>query len=320
MIATLKAAVWKSIKHRVSASPKLQAWLRYALDSEEPFFPSGHFYSPVVDRREAAAQADALWPDAPPEILGIDFDPEGHQRIIDNIIQPLLPGFDYFAPAPRTHSPLAFPPDNDQFSGADALMLYCFMRHYAPRRIIEIGSGYSTLLMRDVNRRFLDSAVRIECIEPYPRAFLRDPAIDVELRVAPAQTVPLAVFSELAAGDILFIDSSHVSKTGSDVNHIFLDILPRLADGVIIHVHDIFLPEEYPKDWVFAGRRSWNEQYLLRALLMGSTDYRVLYAVHYANLHFANRLDSVVDDSLLPHRAGSSFWLRKGASRIAEAP
>lgn len=320
MIASLKAAVWKSIKHRVSASPKLQAWLRYALDSEEPFFPSGHFYSPVVDRREAAAQADALWPDAPPEILGIDFDPEGHQRIIDNVIGPLLAGFDYFDQASRSDSPLAFPPDNDQFGGMDALMLYCFMRYCAPKRIIEIGSGYSTLLMRDVNRRYLDGAVRIECIEPYPQAFLRDPAIGVELRVDPAQAVPLDVFSELAAGDILFIDSSHVSKTGSDVNHIFFEILPRLADGVIIHVHDIFLPQEYPKEWVLTGRRSWNEQYLLRALLMGSTDYRVLYAVHYASLRFADRLNMLIDKRVLPQQAGSSFWLRKGAGRIADTP
>ncbi len=320
MIARLKAAVWRSIRRRVSASAKLQAWLRYALGSGEPFFTSGHFYSPVVDRREAAAQADALWPEAPPDILGIDFNPESHRRIIDNIIHPFLTGFDYFDPAGRSDSPLAFPPDNDQFGGADALMLYCFMRHYAPKRIIEIGSGYSTLLMRDVNRRFLGDAVRIDCVEPYPRPFLHDPAIGVELRVDPAQAVPLEFFSGLAAGDILFIDSSHVSKTGSDVNHIFFEILPRLADGVMIHVHDIFLPQEYPKEWVFAGRRSWNEQYLLRALLMDSTDYRVLYAVHYANLHFAGRLDTLIDNSVLPQRAGSSFWLLKGTDRIAGAP
>ena len=118
MIATLKAAVWRSIRHRVSASSRLQAWLRHALGSEEPFFASGHFYSPVVDRREATAQADALWPDAPSEILGIDFDPEGHQRVIDSIIRPLLTGFDYFDPATRPDAPLAFPPDNDQFGGA----------------------------------------------------------------------------------------------------------------------------------------------------------------------------------------------------------
>ena len=320
MIATFKAAVWRSIRHRVSASPRLRAWLRHALGSEEPFFASGHFYSPVVDRREATAQADALWPEPPADILGIDFDPEGHQQIIDNVIHPFLAGFDYFDPTARADAPLAFPPDNDQFGGADALMLYCFMRHYAPKRIIEIGSGYSTLLMRDVNRRFLGGAVRIECVEPYPRAFLRDPVIGVELRVAPAQAVPLDVFSELAAGDILFIDSSHVSKTGSDVNHIFFEILPRLANGVVIHVHDIFLPQEYPRDWVFDGRRSWNEQYLLRALLMGSSEYRVLYAVHYANLHFADRLNNLIDNSVLPQRAGSSFWLRKDAGRIADAP
>lgn len=290
------------------------------MGSEEPFFASGHFYSPVVDRREAAAQADALWPDTPPGILGIDFDPDGHQRIIESVILPLLAGFDYYVPAARSGAPLAFPPDNDQFGGADALMLYCFMRHYTPKRIIEIGSGYSTLLMRDINQRFLDDAVRIQCIEPYPRAFLRDPVIGVELHVATAQALPPDFFSELAAGDILFIDSSHVSKTGSDVNHIFFEILPRLADGVIIHVHDIFLPQEYPREWVLDGRRSWNEQYLLRALLMGSTDYRVLYAVHYASQHFEKQLEALIGDNVLPQRDGSSFWLKKGAGRIADAP
>ena len=116
------------------------------------------------------------------------------------------------------------------------------LRAWRPSRIIEVGSGYSTLLIADVARRFLDGTTRITAIEPYPRPFLAK--IGVELIEARVQDVPPAVFDVLERGDVLFIDSSHVAKTCSDVNHLFFEILPRLKPGVRIHVHDVFLPAD----------------------------------------------------------------------------
>src|SRR5262249_1946304 len=150
------------------------------------------------------------------------------------------------------------------------------LRYWQPRRLIEIWSGYSTLLSADVNRRFLGGSMQLTCIEPYPREFLRRGIPGVtRLIEKKAQDVELDVFAELEAGDVLFIDSSHVSKTGSDVNRIYFEIVPRLRPGVHVHVHDIFLPDDYPREWVLGENRSWNEQYLLRALLMYSTRFRV---------------------------------------------
>lgn len=178
--------------------------------------------------------------------------------------------------------------------------------------MIEVGSGFSTLLAGDVNSRFLNNSVEIKCIEPYPRSFLRKgiPGVSrvIEEKV---QNVPLSEFSELRAGDILFIDSSHVAKTGSDVNFVYFEVLPRLAAGVRIHLHDIFLPHDYPKTWVLEENRSWNEQYLLRALLMYSTAFRVVFSCSYAHWRFP---DLVREALAHPNRrafGGGSFWIER---------
>src|SRR6185295_19912979 len=131
--------------------------------------------------------------------------------------------------------------------------------------------------------RWFDNQMHFTCIEPYPRAFLtvERPGI-TRLIETQVQNVAISEFETLKDGDILFIDSSHVSKTGSDVNFLYLQVLPRLRKGVHIHVHDIFLPHDYPPDWVIAERRSWNEQYIVHALLMYSAGFRVEFGCNYA--------------------------------------
>ena len=133
------------------------------------------------------------------------------------------------------------------------------------------------------------------------------------LLVQRVQEVPLREFSRLEAGDVLFIDSSHVAKTGSDVNHLYFEVLPRLAPGVRIHVHDIFLPHDYPQDWAVTDNRSWNEQYLLRALLMYSQAFRVVFGCSYAFHRFPEEVRAAL---ALPSAAafgGGSFWMEKTA-------
>lgn len=204
---------------------------------------------------------------------------------------------------------LRFHEDNGQFGRADARTAFCLLNKLRPRRIIEVGSGYSTLLMTDVNARFLGGDTSITCVEPHPRSFmhtLRD-AGKIELVQKRAQEIPGALFDSLVDGDLLFIDSSHVSKTGSDVNRLFLNMLPRLAGGVHVHVHDIFLSTDYPKDWVIEFGFSWNEQYLLQALLLGSHQFEVIYGGSLARAFHREAL--VGFHGRMMH--GSSFWMRK---------
>jgi hypothetical protein len=175
--------------------------------------------------------------------------------------------------------------------------------------MIEVGGGYSSLLAMDVNERFLRNSLEFTCIEPYPRAFLRSgrPGL-TELVEERVENLPCEVFERLGAGDILFIDSSHVCKTGSDVHHLFLQVLPRLRPGVRVHVHDVFLPVEYPEEWVLGENRSWNEQYLLQAMLTHSARYRVIFGSSHAAVQYPERVEAALG---LPRGrvfGGGSFW------------
>jgi hypothetical protein len=186
------------------------------------------------------------------------------------------------------------------------------IRHVQPRRIVEVGSGYSSCAMLDVNEVFFDNSIVCSFVDPYPQ-LLRDLLKDSDhqrIQVFPrkVQDVDVQVFRELEAGDILFIDSSHVTKTGSDVNYIVFKILPLLQRGVHIHFHDIFYPFEYPPNWVYEGR-GWNEAYMLRAFLQ----YNGAFEIEFFN-SFLLEKHADVFQSALPlciKRPGANIWLRK---------
>ncbi|MEO8100983.1 MAG: class I SAM-dependent methyltransferase [Betaproteobacteria bacterium] len=281
-------------------------------DVEEPQGPpAGHFYSPVVDIRDAAGRRSEIWPPNP-VVLGVDFNDASHLDVLTKHFPQYMDGYDYPENGPPDEALLHFYTQNSQFSWLDSRVLFVLLRALSPRNIIEVGSGYSSLLMADVNARFLSGAVNVTCIEPFPRAFLKSKPAGisriVERRV---QEVSLEEFDILGDNDILFIDSSHVSKTGSDVNFLFFDVLPRLAKGVRIHIHDIFLPNDYPENWVLQEARSWNEQYLLRALLMYSSMFRVTFGCSYAYFRFPDKVKAALNH---PHGhafSGGSFWIEK---------
>lgn len=275
-------------------------------------FPAGHFYSPIVDPAEVATRASQVWPGALPDLPGIDFNDAFHREVLTSWFPRFMSEYDYPEHETEVAEPHCFYTQNSQFSWLDSRALFVLLRAWAPRRIVEVGSGFSSLLMADINRRFLNGKSHITCIEPYPREFLQKgiPGI-AELMVTKAQDVPIGFFGQLDAGDVLFIDSSHVSKTGSDVNYLFLDVLPRLKPGVRIHVHDVFLPLDYPRDWVIDMNRSWNEQYLLRALLTHSNAFRVLFGSTYA---FEKHLPLVIAGLSHPKGhgfSGGSFWAER---------
>ncbi len=296
----------------LSAAVSARKAIRVATETIRTAHPNGHFYSPVCDPADLKKRSEELWPPSPALPIGIDFQPARHEQILREWFPRHRPAYDYPESGASDDELTHFYTRNSQFSWLDARALFVLLCELKPKRIIEVGSGYSSLLMADVNRRFLGGSVDIRCIEPYPRPFLTRglPGI-AEVIVERVERVPLATFESLQSGDVLFIDSSHVSKTGSDVNTLFFDVLPRLRQGVIVHVHDIFLPSEYLQEWVLEENRSWNEQYLLRAMLMHSEAFEVLFACNYAALHHAEAL--AVALGVPPEKAfgGGSFWIRR---------
>jgi hypothetical protein len=275
------------------------------------YWPDGHFYSPIVDTKDVAARAAEIWPERP-VVLGVDWNDASHEALLTEDFPRFLPDYDYPEVLDETPELTRFYTRNSQFSWLDSRTLFVMLRARRPRRLIEVGSGFSSLLTADVNRRFLDGALDFTCVEPYPREFLKRgvPGVTrlVESRV---ERVGLGTFAALEPGDVLFIDSSHVAKTGSDVNFLYFEVLPRLAPGVLIHIHDIHLPHEYQREWVLDENRSWNEQYLVRALLMYSRGFRVVFGCSYAVTRFPELVRAALAHPRGVVYGGGSLWIER---------
>lgn len=195
---------------------------------------------------------------------------------------------------------------NDYFTSPDAEVLTAMVELFKPQTIIEIGSGNSTRLFRAASDEF-QAHSRIISIDPFPRVETDKYAHQV-IRKKLEEIKDETFFDQIKPGDFLFIDSSHEVKTGNDVVELLLNILPRLQAGVLIHIHDIFLPYDYPKEWIIQNRWPWTEQYLVQALLQGSEEYEVLWAGHYYQKTMSNFRQH------FPYWQGkdaSSLWLRK---------
>ncbi len=201
------------------------------------------------------------------------------------------------------------------FSKLDAWMLQAMLRHFHPRRVIEVGCGWSSLMTARVNREHFDNSIDFTCVEPYPPDFLRDGIEGISrVIVSPVEQLPVETFLELRAGDFLFIDTSHTIKTGGDVVFLMQEVLPRLADGVIVHIHDIFLPWDYPQEWVLVGRQ-WNEQYAMRAFLSFNSEFEILLGVAWMSHLHADVLAAALPDFPAAYRdGGGSLWIRRSQS------
>jgi predicted O-methyltransferase YrrM len=203
------------------------------------------------------------------------------------------------------------------YRDSDAIFLFSMMRLQKPSKIIEIGSGFSSALMLDTNDLFFkDRPISFTFIEPnpYDRLHKMISATDraqctiLEKKI---QDVDINIFRELKDGDFLFIDSSHVSKSGSDLNHILFNILPVLQKGVIIHFHDIFFPFEYPYTWVTKEQFYWNECYLIRAYLMNNQHYKIVFFNSAAHYYHKDYLAQHMPNTLTDHIQCGAIWLRK---------
>lgn len=202
---------------------------------------------------------------------------------------------------------------SESFGHGDALVYCCMLRYLRPKRIIEIGAGSSSALALDTLELFLPQRPQCCFIDPYP-ALLRsmltpEDTAAVEVIEAGIQDVPPDRFEVLESNDVLFIDSTHIVKTGSDVTYELFEILPRLRSGVVVHFHDIFYPFEYPRLWALELNYSWNEIYAVRAFLTGNHDWEILFF----NDYFARFERARVARDAPPMLAnpGGSLWLRR---------
>jgi hypothetical protein len=205
-------------------------------------------------------------------------------------------------------STLEFNFDNGFFSGFDAAIYYSLIRYLKPQRIIEIGGGYSTQLAAKALTS--NDSGRLTCIEPYPER-LNGVTPGLELIQKRVEEIDVDFFSCLNADDILFIDSSHSVKFGSDVCYEFLELLPRLAPGVWIHVHDIFFPHDYPAEWLIERRMAWNEQYLLEAFLSFNKEFEVTLANYWLCLDHRHEAARLWPNALSDNFGASSLWMKR---------
>ncbi len=268
-----------------------------AVTARPPYVPPGHFHSPLTsaaDARRALAR-DGTAPG------GVNLR-EREQLTLAAHVRPVL---EAPLPGPR------YLPGNGWYSAADAAVYRAMLHYVRPTMVIEAGSGYSTAIALDeaaAGPAFADLAVT--CIEPNPDrllGLLRPGDLDrLTLLRQPVQDVPMPVYRTLRAGDILFVDSTHVVKPGSDVVWLVLDVFPRLAAGVVVHLHDVFWPFTYPKTWL-REHRDWTEAYLVQAFLSGNSDWEILFFSSW----LWHRHREAVPPRLLHDRAPGSLWLRK---------
>ena len=263
-----------------------------------------HFYSPIPDTSKLPP---SVWQKSS-EMAGVDMNDEGQLSFIRDVLPLYRHEYEQF-PLKSRGNRFEFSYDNTQFVGLDPVVLHSFVRHFRPARIIEVGSGYSTLVTAQALR--LNGGGDLTCIEPFPRDFIREGVPGVSrLHQCSVQEIDLELFQQLGENDILFIDSTHVAKIGSDVLYLFFEVLPRLRPGVIVHIHDIFFPGEYPEKWIRENNFFWNEQYLLQAFLIGNSQFRVEYCVGYMGKRHLPELQK-----LFPNYScgmgGGSFWMRR---------
>jgi hypothetical protein len=272
------------------------------------FVPPGHFYSPIPDLDEISKRSPGLFTVKRNTVPGVRLQEDSQLALLQafakyyrelNFPEGQTPGRRYFY-------------QNPAYGYSDAICLYSMLRHVKPRQVIEIGSGYSSCVTLDTNEDFFQNRIQCTFIEPHPELLesLITPADRERVRILPCplQEVPLETFQTLQANDILFVDSTHVSKIGSDVNYIFFQLLPALAAGVYVHFHDIFFPFEYPQCWVLEGR-AWNEDYLLKAFLQYNDTFEIVFFNTFLEMFHPEKFEQLMP--LCLQNPGGSIWIKK---------
>ena len=275
------------------------------------FARNGHFHSPVVDPAAVKEYYDREIKTDSYSLRGIDIDEVAIREELQQLAAVLVTTdiADTKSPDRRFHF------QNGYFPFGDAAVLRAILGVHRPRRVVEIGSGYSTVCILDAIDEFgLETA--LTCIEPFPQRLksLLWPGDPSKIRVveAMAQEINLSEFERLEDGDILFVDSTHVLKTGSDVHFVLFHILPRLRKGVFIHFHDCPYPFEYPRNWVFEQNMSWNEAYAIRAMLLYNSNFSITFWLTFLIKKYVDEVRKVLP-KLCDTPYGSGLWIRRVA-------
>lgn len=277
--------------------------------------PPGHFYSTIPDTKEICLNSKFVFDLSAMDIPGVDINENAQLELAQAFI-------DFYSELPFPDKKIddcRYYYDNQWFSYGDAISLYSIMRIFKPRRVVEVGSGYSSAAMLDIDEQFFDNQIEFVFIEPHPARLnnLLQHKDRKRIRIfdKPVQKAPTDFFLSLCENDILFIDSSHVAKMYSDVNCLIHNVMPLLSKGVLIHFHDILWPFEYPKSWFNFGI-AWNEAYIVRAFMQ----YNSLFEIVFFNSLMELRHDSFLEANLplmlkKPSskltQGNSSLWIRK---------
>lgn len=272
--------------------------------------PLGNFYSLYPDLNEILNKENVLF-NEDQEILDLELNESQQLSILNQmtLLYSSIPQWEHISAA-KENTPFRYRLGNPNLSAGDAVGLHCMLRILKPNKLIEVGSGYTSAVMLDTNEFYLNNDIELTFIEPYPELLrsLTKESDNIQLLEQKLQDTPLKLFEQLDSGDVLFIDSTHVSKIGSDVNYLFFEILPRLRQGVIIHFHDIFYPFEYPKHWIVKGQ-IWNELYVLRAFLQNNPNYSILFFQNMLEKRHRNIFEEKWPLNEPIH--GGSIWIRK---------
>jgi hypothetical protein len=269
-----------------------------------------NYYSPIPDLRHLTSEVF----DRRSELPGVNFDPAGGLAFVENELSTFVAEFR--PPVEQTPDPRCYYLENTLYGPVDAAVLYAMVRRFTPAQVLELGSGFSTLVIADARARngHPDKAGHVVC-DPYPRPELA-PVLDeiADLRAVSASEVPDEQFAKLRPGDLLFIDTTHTVKIGSEVNRLILEVLPRIAPGVLIHIHDIYLPWEYPRSFLMEQRFFWTEQYLLHAFLAFNREFEVILGAHLLVHDYPGELSKLIP-TVTTATPASAFWIRRTFAR-----
>ncbi len=267
-----------------------------------------HFYQPIPNRQEIMTYAGKERP-----LSSIEWHLDKQTELVKYLLEKYALEFNN----KEIFSAFGYSEDSSGLISGDAEVLYAMVREKKPSRIIEIGSGGSTKIIAAALRmNFIENSQKSQLIsiEPYPQDFLKDFAnvskdfLEFSLLTQKVEAVDLSVFESLQTNDILFVDSSHVFKSGSDVEFEFLQVYPRLKTGVLVHIHDIFFPYDYPIEWNLKESRYWNEQYFLETFLQFNKKFEILASLSmvssYNNSVFLDNINAY-NEARLP----GSFWM-----------
>ena len=275
-------------------------------------YPPGHFYSPICNPHELRRRyRDPRESTLETHLPGIDLAPQAQLELWQSWAA-FLPGARALL-TDTTSRRYRLP--SSSYDVGDAIVYICMLCHLQPARLIEVGSGSSSAVALDAFDAFFPARPQCSFIEPYPsylKSLLKNDDIhSIEIIETGVQDVETNYFEKLQNSDILFIDSTHIVKTGSDVLYEIFEILPRLRPGVVVHFHDVFYPFEYPHEWVIERNYSWNELYILRAFLTNNQDWEIMFF----NDYFA-RLERAQVERDAPEmlaNPGGGLWLRRRA-------